>query len=88
MPALTSDTLFTRALQLIPGGVNSPVRAFRSVGGAPFFVKAARGATLVVGNQTLHDNGRLGVLDHPSVRAVAAKYPGRPGLDGERWLYG
>jgi glutamate-1-semialdehyde 2,1-aminomutase len=47
MPALTSDTLFTRALQLIPGGVNSPVRAFRSVGGAPFFVKAARGATLV-----------------------------------------
>jgi len=42
-----SDSLFTRALQLIPGGVNSPVRAFRSVGGAPFFVKAARGATLV-----------------------------------------
>ncbi len=48
----------------------------------------ARGATLVVGNHTLHDNGRLGVLDHPAVRAVAAKYPGRPGLDGERWLYG
>jgi glutamate-1-semialdehyde 2,1-aminomutase len=42
-----SDQLFARALQLIPGGVNSPVRAFRSVGGAPFFVKAARGATLV-----------------------------------------
>ena len=31
----------------MPGGVNSPVRAFRSVGGAPFFVKAARGATLI-----------------------------------------
>ncbi len=44
---MTSDQLFTRAKQLIPGGVNSPVRAFRSVGGAPFFVKAARGATLV-----------------------------------------
>jgi glutamate-1-semialdehyde 2,1-aminomutase len=43
----TSDSLFARALQLIPGGVNSPVRAFRSVGGAPFFVKAARGATLI-----------------------------------------
>src|SRR3954467_5933102 len=43
----TSDTLFARALRLIPGGVNSPVRAFRSVGGAPFFVKAARGATLI-----------------------------------------
>jgi glutamate-1-semialdehyde 2,1-aminomutase len=42
-----SNQLFARALQLIPGGVNSPVRAFRSVGGAPFFVKAARGATLV-----------------------------------------
>ncbi|HTB80295.1 MAG TPA: glutamate-1-semialdehyde 2,1-aminomutase [Opitutaceae bacterium] len=42
-----SDQLFARALQLMPGGVNSPVRAFRSVGGAPFFVKAARGATLI-----------------------------------------
>ena len=43
----TSDSLFARAKQLIPGGVNSPVRAFRSVGGAPFFVKAARGAMLI-----------------------------------------
>lgn len=43
---VNSDSLFARAQQLIPGGVNSPVRAFRSVGGAPFFVKAARGATL------------------------------------------
>jgi glutamate-1-semialdehyde 2,1-aminomutase len=42
-----SEQLFTRAKELIPGGVNSPVRAFRSVGGAPFFVKAARGAILV-----------------------------------------
>ncbi len=42
-----SDELFARAVKLIPGGVNSPVRAFRSVGGAPFFVKAARGATLI-----------------------------------------
>lgn len=42
-----SDHLFARARQLMPGGVNSPVRAFRSVGGAPFFVKAARGATLL-----------------------------------------
>lgn len=43
---MSSAALFARAQQLIPGGVNSPVRAFRSVGGAPFFVKAARGATL------------------------------------------
>jgi len=42
-----SESLFARAQQLMPGGVNSPVRAFRSVGGAPFFVKAAHGATLV-----------------------------------------
>jgi glutamate-1-semialdehyde 2,1-aminomutase len=42
-----SDDLFARAKKLIPGGVNSPVRAFRSVGGSPFFVKAARGATLI-----------------------------------------
>ncbi len=42
----SSEFLFARALQLIPGGVNSPVRAFRSVGGTPFFTKAARGATL------------------------------------------
>jgi glutamate-1-semialdehyde 2,1-aminomutase len=42
-----SDELFARALKRIPGGVNSPVRAFRSVGGTPFFTKAARGATLI-----------------------------------------
>jgi glutamate-1-semialdehyde 2,1-aminomutase len=42
-----SDALFARARRLIPGGVNSPVRAFRAVGGSPFFVKSARGATLV-----------------------------------------
>jgi glutamate-1-semialdehyde 2,1-aminomutase len=47
MSSNLSDQLFTRARQLIPGGVNSPVRAFRSVGGAPFFVKAARGAMLI-----------------------------------------
>lgn len=41
-----STDLFARAQQLIPGGVNSPVRAFRSVGGAPFFTKSAKGATL------------------------------------------
>jgi glutamate-1-semialdehyde 2,1-aminomutase len=42
-----SARLFARAEQLIPGGVNSPVRAFRSVGGTPFFVRRAQGATLV-----------------------------------------
>lgn len=42
----TSSDLFKRAQELIPGGVNSPVRAFRSVGGAPFFTERAEGAHL------------------------------------------
>ncbi len=41
-----SEQLFQRALQIIPGGVNSPVRAFRSVGGTPFFTQSANGARL------------------------------------------
>jgi glutamate-1-semialdehyde 2,1-aminomutase len=39
-----SITLFNRAQQSIPGGVNSPVRAFKSVGGTPVFMKSAKGA--------------------------------------------
>ncbi len=39
-----SQDLFSRATALIPGGVNSPVRAFKSVGGDPFFVERADGA--------------------------------------------
>lgn len=42
----SSSDLFSRAQKLIPGGVNSPVRAFRSVGGAPFFTERAEGAHL------------------------------------------
>ena len=41
-----SKKLFERAQQSIPGGVNSPVRAFRSVGGTPVFMKKAKGAYL------------------------------------------
>ena len=41
-----SQELFDRAKKIIPGGVNSPVRAFRSVGGTPFFTKKANGARL------------------------------------------
>src|SRR5438034_9992400 len=39
-----SEELFAEALKYIPGGVNSPVRAFRAVGGEPFFVNKAKGA--------------------------------------------
>lgn len=42
----TSKTLFERAQQSIPGGVNSPVRAFKSVGGTPLFMENAQGAYL------------------------------------------
>jgi glutamate-1-semialdehyde 2,1-aminomutase len=41
-----SEALHARALQLFPGGVNSPVRAFCAVGGAPRYIAAARGATM------------------------------------------
>jgi len=42
-----SQELFAEALRYIPGGVNSPVRAFRAVGGAPFFAQSAGGARVV-----------------------------------------
>jgi glutamate-1-semialdehyde 2,1-aminomutase len=42
-----SSTLFKEALKHIPGGVNSPVRAFKAVGGTPIFIKEANGAYLI-----------------------------------------
>jgi glutamate-1-semialdehyde 2,1-aminomutase len=44
MKTVQSEALFQRAQQLIPGGVNSPVRAFRSVGGTPRFIDRGQGA--------------------------------------------
>ncbi len=44
MNTTTSQSLFSRAQQSIPGGVNSPVRAFKSVGGTPLFITRAKGA--------------------------------------------
>lgn len=44
MARLASSALFARARAVIPGGVNSPVRAFGSVGGEPYFVAEAKGA--------------------------------------------
>lgn len=45
-PIINSQQLFQRAQQSIPGGVNSPVRAFKSVGGTPLFISKAKGAYL------------------------------------------
>ena len=39
-----STALFSRAQEVIPGGVNSPVRAFKGVGGTPVFIQKAKGA--------------------------------------------
>ena len=47
-----NDTLFERARRVIPGGVNSPVRAFKAVGGTPRFVKRAQGAYFWDANDT------------------------------------
>lgn len=46
MSTSRSASLFEKAKQYIPGGVNSPVRAFRAVGGSPVFMKSAKGAYL------------------------------------------
>ncbi len=44
MDSTRSDELFARALEVLPGGVNSPVRAFKSVGGRPLFIERGEGA--------------------------------------------
>ena len=41
------EDLFAEAQKIIPGGVNSPVRAFRSVGGTPRFIREAAGAKVI-----------------------------------------
>ncbi|HKZ56636.1 MAG TPA: aspartate aminotransferase family protein, partial [Thermodesulfovibrionales bacterium] len=48
-----SQRLFKKAQELIPGGVNSPVRAFKAVGGNPLFIQKAKGSKIydVDGNE-------------------------------------
>ena len=48
---MTNQSLFEQAQTVIPGGVNSPVRAFKAVGGTPPFIKSARGAYLFDANE-------------------------------------
>ena len=74
-----SNNLFDRAKALIPGGVNSPVRAFRSVGGTPFFTKSAEGCRLFTAdNQELIDyvctwGPAIHGHNHPVVREAVAQ---------------
>lgn len=69
-----SDELFRAAARHIPGGVNSPVRAFGSVGGNPVFIHSAQGARIrdVDGNEYIDYVGSWGPMilghNHPDVR--------------------
>ncbi|UTA55277.1 glutamate-1-semialdehyde 2,1-aminomutase [Lysobacter soli] len=74
-----SHALFSRARELIPGGVNSPVRAFKSVGGEPFFAQSAQGAYIVDvdGNRYVDYVGSWGPMiaghAHPQVLAAVSE---------------
>jgi glutamate-1-semialdehyde 2,1-aminomutase len=78
----TSQLLFKRALDFIPGGVNSPVRAFKGVGGIPLFMKYGKGAYLhdVDGNRFIDYIASWGPLilghAHPLVIAAIREYAG------------
>jgi glutamate-1-semialdehyde 2,1-aminomutase len=71
-----SEQLFAEALDLLPGGVSSPVRAFRAVGGVPLFIERGEGAYLVDvdGNRYVDYALSWGplVLGHAHPRVVAA----------------
>ena len=74
-----NDTLMARARQVIPGGVNSPVRAFRAVGGTPRFIQRAHGAYLWDANNTRYIDyiGSWGPMilghGHPAVLEAVQK---------------
>jgi len=83
MKNYNSNALFERAQQSIPGGVNSPVRAFKSVGGTPIFIERAKGAYLydADGNKYIDYIASWGpmILGHahePVVKAIQAKAEG------------
>ena len=78
MNSSKSQELFQRAQLSIPGGVNSPVRAFKSVGGTPLFIKKAKGAYLydADGNQYIDYINSWGpmILGHAHESVVKAIY--------------
>ncbi len=75
-PSATNDELFARAQAAIPGGVNSPVRAFRSVGGTPRFLVSAKGpyVTDVEGREYVDLVAGWGpaILGHADPRVIEA----------------
>jgi glutamate-1-semialdehyde 2,1-aminomutase len=76
IPRKKSEALFAEALKYIPGGVNSPVRAFRAVGGQPFFVNKAKGARVwdVDGNELIDFVCTWGpaILGHAHPKIISA----------------
>jgi glutamate-1-semialdehyde 2,1-aminomutase len=80
---MKSEDLFQRAQRTIPGGVNSPVRAFRGVGGTPLFISAARGAKMwdADGRELVDYVGSWGPMvlghAHPEVVEALAEALGR-----------
>ena len=66
MKTTRSSRLFTRALNILPGGVDSPVRAFKSVGASPLFIRRASGASIedVDGNRFIDYVMSWGPLIH------------------------
>ena len=71
-----SEELFARAVELMPGGMNSPVRAFRGVGGTPRFIESASGATMtdVDGRTYIDYVGSWGpmILGHADAEVIEA----------------
>jgi glutamate-1-semialdehyde 2,1-aminomutase len=71
-----SQAAFAQAIQVLPGGVNSPVRAFKAVGGSPLFIKEGDGCHIedVDGNRYIDYVGSYGplIVGHANERVVAA----------------
>ena len=76
MDTTTSSSLYARASRLIPGGVNSPARAWTAVGGQPLFISKAQGSRIwdVDGNELIDYVGSWGpmILGHAHPRVVEA----------------
>jgi glutamate-1-semialdehyde 2,1-aminomutase len=82
---MTNSSLFAEARRFIPGGVNSPVRAFRNVGGEPFFVSRAKGSHIwdIEGRELIDYVGTWGpaILGHaPDVVVEAVREAALAGL--------
>jgi glutamate-1-semialdehyde 2,1-aminomutase len=82
---MTNSSLFAEAKRFIPGGVNSPVRAFRNVGGEPFFVSRAKGSHIwdIEGRELIDYVGTWGpaILGHaPDVVVEAVREAALSGL--------